>query len=148
MNTKLIVEYIQHMIRSYRDPEEYGSWGAEYESYIYRARINVGQDQCSYNYERFDIGQEVKPGEVVYVLYMIYSDGDSFGRARGKIEVLWVFKDASAAFEAKKNVEKYKKEYSIKIKTEVGTEITLSNPGSGYFERVDSVDIKTLIVEA
>ena len=78
---------------------------------------------------------------------MIYTDGDSFGFATGKGEVLWVFEDIESARLAQRMLEENKKEFSIKFEDGKGNTIQFSNPGAGYFESVENISIDSYFVK-
>ena len=142
MNTKLTVQYDQNLVYNKSPKERYGDWSERYESSI----TDVIKDK-QVSGEEFNIDQDVNLGDIVYVLYMIYSTGDSFGRSTGNIEPLWVFKDAKVAVATMRELEKNQKADSLVFKTESGREIKLSNPGAGYFECVDKIDIQICMVK-
>ena len=98
------------------------------------------------NYEKFNTEFEVDVGDIIWVLYMVYSSGDSFGYGTGYGEVMWVFKDKNAAIEAYKAFEDQKKEFSLVFESDSFKKITLSNPGAGYFSRIDGIYLQTYVV--
>lgn len=114
-------------------------WHREYDFGIY----GVNLDQ---NGESVDVDFEAKVGDTVYVLSMTYGTGDSFGNSSGEGEILWVFKDFDVAREAALKVREQQNEYSVVFSDENGNVHQLSNPGAGYFECVESVDITTCVV--
>ena len=93
-----------------------------------------------------NVGFEAEAGTPVHVLWMTYSNGDSFGHGSGYGEILWVFEDADVARHALKAWQDNSEQYSITIKDETGRDIMLSNPGSGYFESVDSLQVDTFLL--
>ena len=144
---ELFVQYEQTCDESHRSDEQWGDW---YESNTFTVRGVSVSTRDRWNEEKFAVGFDVKPGEAVFVLYMIYSTGDTFGRAEGCGEVLWVFKDPDTAREAlrlwREENDKRDPEYSVKFKDETGRVIQLSNPGAGYFENVSTIDLETFLV--
>lgn len=146
MATELFVQYTQHCISSHRDPEPFGDWREEYDFSVNGVSLTSRSRYCD---ETITVGVEIKAGEPVFVLYMTYSSGDSFGRAYGKGEVLWVFKDPALAMKAKKQWENDAEEeskYSVEFEVDGGQTIKLSNPASGYFENVGHIDVSTFLV--
>ena len=144
---ELFVQYSEHCTHSEREPVEYGSWS---ESYDFRVTGVSLTSKNRYDEERLGCLVEVKAGEPVFVLYMTYSTGDTFGRADGKGEVIWVFKDAALAMQAKalweKENEKRDPEFSIEFEVDGGEKVKQSNPAAGYFENVGYVDVSTFLV--
>ena len=142
--TKLFVQYNERCICSHRASGRYGDWSEEYDFDV--KSVSATSRNNFYAEETINVGIDVAAGDVVFVLYMTYSTGDSFGRATGKGEVLWAFKDAAIAMKAKAAWEQKGKDYSIEFEVDGGNTITLSNPASGYFENLGAVDIATFLV--
>jgi hypothetical protein len=86
----------------------------------------------------------------VFVLYMTYDTGDSFGRAYGKGEIIWVFKDPDLATKARLKWEaennKRDPEFSIEFEVDGGQTVKQGNPAAGYFENVGNIDVGTFLV--
>ena len=145
--TEVFVQYSEVCTHSEREDVEWGSWSEDWDFSV-RSVSTSSRDR--YNEEKFTLDIDVKAGDHVFVLYMVYSTGDTFGRASGKGEVLWVFKDADTAREAlrlwKEENDKRDPEYSVKFEDDTGRVIQLSNPGSGYFENVSYIELETFLV--
>jgi hypothetical protein len=124
---------------SYLSSEPYGDW---YEHWDCRVNeVYIQKEAGHYYADSFKLGDvDLKSGSPVFVLVMHYDTGDSFGRATGKMEVLWVFDNYQDASDARKAVEANQEEFSVKFETARG-EIKMSNPGAGYFESVNNIDI-------
>ena len=143
----LFVQYHEDCTENYHSGEQYGDWRQSY---------NFGVDGVSltsrdrWNEEKLGCLVDVKAGEPVFVLYMTYDTGDTFGRATGKGEVIWVFKDAMLAMKAKEiwNIENDKRdpEFSIEFEVDGGEKVKQSNPAAGYFENVGYIDVATFLV--
>lgn len=135
----------------YSHQEEHGDgpWDYSWEESrsIDLQRVSLTQDKKMYPDDTFTIPGEVKAGDRVYVLYMTYSWGDSFGWGEGMLEVLWVFTNENTCREAMRQIEENAKSYSVPVTLENGEKQVLHNPGSGYFERLESVDYESFIVE-
>ena len=144
---ELFVQYDEICTHSYRSPEQWGDWSEEYDFNVRGVSLS---SRDRWNEEKFNLDIDVKAGEPVFVLYMTYSTGDTFGRATGRGEVLWVFKDPDTAKEAlriwKEENDKRDPEYSVKFEDDVGRVIQLSNPASGYFENLGYLDLQTFLV--
>ena len=144
---ELYIQYDERCTHSEREPVEYGSWREEYDFRVTGVSLTSRE---RWGEEKFEIGCDVKAGDPVFVLYMTYSTGDSFGRAEGRGEVLWAFKDAKTATEAmkrwKEENDKRDPEFSVKFEDDVGRVIQLSNPAAGYFENMGYLELVTFLV--
>ena len=82
----------------------------------------------------------------VYILYVIYSTGDSFGHDENNcFEPIWVFKDRDLMLKAKEIIEQND---TNPIDLDVGKDrpLSLSASWQGYFERLEDVNfIETFI---
>ena len=83
-------------------------------------------------------------------MYVTYDTGDSFGRARGVGEIIWVFKDATLAMKAKQKYEeenaKCNPEFTITFEVDGGETLSQSNPAAGYFENFGYASVETFLV--
>lgn len=144
---ELFVQYQEDCTHSEREPVEYGSWSEEWDFRVLSVSMT---SRGRWDEEKFEVGFDIKAGEPVFVLYMTYSTGDTFGHANGRGEVLWVFKDADTAREAlrlwKEENDKRDPEFSVKFEDDVGRVVQLSNPAAGYFENVGEIDLVTFLV--
>lgn len=122
--------------------EPYGDWSA---SYVFNVK-GLSLNKPRTDYEKFNTCFDVKEGDTVYVLYMIYAEGNSFGGSSGNGEVLWVFKDLDVAKEAKKALEDQGESFSVVFYNELGEKATMSNPGAGYFESVEDIQLESFVV--
>lgn len=143
----LFVQYNEVCTHSEREPEEYGSWREDYDFSITGVSLTSRE---SWNEEKLGCLVDVKAGEPVFVLYMTYSTGDTFGHAEGKGEVIWVFKDPALAMKAKAQWEeennKRDPQFSIAFEVDGGQWITQSNPAAGYFENIGYTSVETYLV--
>ena len=144
---ELFVQYHEHCTESYHSGEQYGDWRKSYDFGIDGVSLT---SRDSRNEEKLGCLVDVKAGEPVFVLYMTYDTGDSFGRATGKGEVIWVFKDPMLAMKAKQQWQeendKRDPEFSITFEVDGGETVTQSNPAAGYFENVGYIDVATFLV--
>lgn len=142
---ELFVQYENYCTHSFREDVEYGDWEEEWEFYP-RGVVASSRGQWSglaHSEEKFNVSFDAKPGDTVHVLYMIYGQGDSFGHGRGYNEIIWVFKDLAVAQQAQKNILDKQEAYTINFEEDSGITVAFSNPGSGYFEHVQRVEIES-----
>lgn len=143
----LFVQYHQCCTESYHSGEQYGDWHSSYDFGVDGVSL-TSKDR--YDEEKLGCLVDVKAGELVFVLYMTYDSGDTFGTARGQGEVIWVFKDVNLAMKAKEQWrienDKPNPDFSIKFEVDGGEYVTQSNPAAGYFENVGYIDVSTFLV--
>jgi len=146
MMTNLYVQFNSCEISHYRDEKEYCEWRSEYDFCVKGVSITHKKE---YDEEKYSL-PDIKIGDVVFVLYMIYSSGDSFGSSTGNGEILWVFKDAELGEKAKAKFEAENDscdpKFSIEIETDEGTTFKMSNPAAGYFKNMAAVRLDTFLV--
>lgn len=144
---ELFVQYHEHCTHSYREDKEWGEWRESYDFGIDGVSL-TSRDR--WNEEKLGCLIDVKAGDAVFVLYMTYDTGDTFGRADGKGEVIWVFRDPTLAMVAKAKWEleneKRDPEFSIEFEVDGGEKVTQSNPAAGYFENVGYISVETFLV--
>lgn len=136
---KLYVNHSSYCEYTERSDEKYGSWSTVLDPSVDGVRFT--DYPIPYNGDEFEVCFDADIGDKVYVLWMVYSDGDSFGTCTGKHEVLWVFKDFSTAYRAKQTVESQSEGYSLEFVDEVGNLIKLSNPAYDYFSNITALNI-------
>ena len=92
----------------------------------------------------------IKSGDSLFVLWCVYSSGDSFGHGTGYSEVLAVYKDVEVAKKAlgiwNKQIRQSDATYTIKTPFTKDVFIDISNPGSGYFEDLTDVNLAVVTV--
>ena len=145
--TELFVQYNKECIDSYRSEEMYGDWREEYDFNVTGVSL-TSRDR--WGEDKLGCLVDVKAGEPVFVLYITYDTGDSFGRARGVGEIIWVFKDATLAMKAKAKYEeensKSNPEFTITFEVDGGETLSQSNPAAGYFENFGYASVETFLV--
>lgn len=146
---KLYVNYHEHLIEDYHDVQEYGDWYKEYKYEIRSVGLSSLADWegIGYDIEEFTTDFDVDPGDLVYVLWMTYRTGDTFGHSEGQGEVLWVFKNRTAAESAR---EIWKANacdaYSVEFLTDTGKKVQVSSPAAGYFEDLGVLGLTEFVV--
>lgn len=137
------VTYTEHMIESYYSSEPYGSWSETMEFTVTGAHLSK-QTRKSNDLIPVDFPLEV--GDYIFVLYLIYSNGDSFGNCRGRGEIIWVYKTLEAA-EFAREIWESTDEYLIDTPTESGGIVKLHNPAYNYFSSTQRVGIECVEVQ-
>jgi hypothetical protein len=93
------------------------------------------------------IDASLKKGDIVYILYAIYSTGDSFHRdIDGELEIILASLDYDYLDFIKHELVKDGND-SIKLCLENGEMTTFYKPWSGYFESLSEIDIKLVKIE-
>ena len=97
----------------------------------------LSRHEREHSYEEIDVPFEVKKGDTVYVVYVRYKTGGTFGRILGAWVIVGVFNslDEAAALERSINDRSYEKRKGIYV------------PWRGYFERFESCDIEYMTVK-
>lgn len=143
-NTTLYVKtntYGYHITDNDSDSDEhYPSWSASYTFDIERVSTLIK------GYDKFNVKFIVNKGDVVYVLYIEYSSGDSFGNSTGNGEVLWVFKDEFLALQAKEYIEQNGISNYFIFANEKDELVRIYNSYNGYFSGIESVEYKPFVV--
>jgi hypothetical protein len=141
--TKIHVETTSNTLSHQRAKKRYGNWSAEYTFGVEGVSLNK---DAYFSPHEFEVPYEVNTGDVIFVLSMTYSSGDSFGTSRGHGSVLYVFKDKNLATEAAKLIRQDEDAYTFNFKTEDGSIKEVRNPASGYFEHITTVSLQGFIV--
>lgn len=136
---KVLVEYEERCTHSEREKVQFGSWSENYSSSITNVRRISDDEDRPYHSEVFTVPEGT---EQVYVVYMIYSTGDSFGRSEGNIDIVHCTASEDAAHELADRITKNPDEYTIEFKDDFGRDIKISNRGAGYFEHIDYVAVE------
>lgn len=139
---RIIVTEEEICTSRYHSGEQFGDWEEHYSYDVVSARVANDDAGNSYGEE----GYMIPDGSTeVHVIYMIYDTGDSFGSAYGRGAILGAFGNREVAEKALEEIEKQAKldKYSIEVEDDFKRKIKLSNPGAGYFESVNSINLRT-----
>jgi hypothetical protein len=140
---KVINEKRTHSTRGEGD---YADWSED----IYNDIRELEIVDSDYSYRDVIADFDVKSGDIVFLVYALYSDGDSFGSSTGNIEYVAVYKSKEKAEACVKqindSVDKSRNTYSMEYTTESGSVLTVSCPWIGYFNRLESAEVRRLIV--
>lgn len=126
------------------DGEQFGAWSASSSHSIDTVVLKTTE------YPDITSSIDFQMGDIAFVVWAVWSSGDSFGHESGaSSEALGIFKDAKAAFELKNFIEskKWNDDHTLDFKTSDGQQIKSNWVGwSGYFESLDYVEITTVLV--
>ena len=135
------VEYTEECTTRNRDGHD---WYEDYSSEV-TAAYRVDDDDETYSY-RSDVFLVADNATEVFVVYMIYDDGDSFGRATGKIDLIHCTSNEESADLLAKYIVENKNEGSFKFKDDLGRDVSVHNTGSGYFESIGYIGVERLVI--
>ncbi len=140
---RICVTYDELCTHDERSGEQYGDWSESYSSSVTGAYRIGDDDEAPYDSETFIVPDDAAE---VFVVYMIYSTGDSFGHADGKIDIIHCTSNEEAADKLVKLITDKPDEYTIKFTDDFGREISLYNRGAGYFESITYVEVERYTV--
>lgn len=142
------VDIDKTLISSYRSPEEYGEWRAEYSVKIGNIVKKTDKWPDVNSVHDFEVGDEA------YLVTATWSSGDSFGWGKNNnTEALYLFKTAKAAFKFKKYLnslatDKYNYEEVKYIDETENIEVKLPYlPWVGYFESLERIEVTVVFVD-
>ena len=140
---ELFVQSQSICTHSYYEPVEYGDWADEFDFTVHgvSATSRGEWSGLAYPEERFNVAFTAEPGADVYVLWMTYGTGDSFGHGSGYGEIVWVFKSLEVAEAARKQIDLNRDQFSLEFFDDASNMIEYSNPGAGYFENIERLEI-------
>ena len=106
-------------------------------------------------YSNLEVGFKVVPNKTYYLLYAIYSTGDSFGHDDGRIAFIDMFESKKVADANAKRLEKHyraergygKNRYSVKLTNSTGKSYAYCPPWMGYFESLSNIEVKSVQVQ-
>ena len=145
------IKILNDMVHNRKESdEEYGDWSAETIHHITGA-IKVKEKE----YFNLEVNDNFLNKEV-YLLYILYSRGDSFGTGSGNIEYLDIFENYDKALEVKKIIDddyEEKPNYTFEpsdlfYTKENGNIVKIpTHIYRGYFEHLESVNILKIIIK-
>lgn len=137
---RVTVEYDQYCTEDYHSGEQFGDWRTSYSCSVTGVRV-LGEDEKSgYHGETFLLPDDAT---TAYVVYMIYSTGDSFGHSDGNIDILHCTASSEKAHELAKKITENSNEYTIKFTDDFDREVSIHNNGAGYFESIDYIEVES-----
>jgi hypothetical protein len=108
--------------------------------------VSIGED-----HNRLSLPGTVEQGDVVWLVYAVWSDGDSFGRDDGaRIEFITVHRDEVIARANALVLSDVDEDAGygqrVMLRLDDGTEMPYTIPWLGYFERLDYVRCERFVV--
>ena len=139
--------YVQHRelcIESERGEGRHADWSRTNEFIVEGVTLDT---KNRWGYDAIQIAPAVLEGDRIWVLWVTYRSGDSFGSETGKGEIIWAFTDPKVADNALVALEKRGgKVNSFDFVDEDGEELHLSNPANDYFSRVEGFHLQAFTV--
>lgn len=135
---RVAVEYDQYCDEDYHSGEQYGEWRTSFSSSVTGVRVLGEKENAGYTSEVFILPDDTT---TAYVVYMIYSSGDSFGNSNGNIDIIHCTSSSEKAHELAKKITENSEEFTIKFIDDFDREISIHNNGAGYFEHIDYVEV-------
>lgn len=122
------------------EDKEYGSWIQKYETSI----NEISLIQCDYEYESVVSLHDFKIGDSCFLVWIEYSDGDSFGTKTGCYDLQYLAKTREEAEEYVKVIQKMIDDEKHRIDI---NGIPLMNPCYDYFVVLEKIHIDKFIIK-
>lgn len=144
---KIYVITMQQCTHSEYSDEPYGDWYRSMDCSVLGVSLEKPRVGVDEEYDEFELGDcAIEPGDMIYVITMHYSTGDSFGREDGCMEVMWATPSITEAEGIGRAIREQESAFSVKFTLESGKTIEMSNPGAGYFESIDCIEVEGFAV--
>lgn len=100
-------------------------------------------------YSDLSIGFIPEEDKTYYLLYAIYTTGDSFHTSSGNIEFVDLFEDEELGWENYRILQNHKEGngYSAILKNQLGLKYSYHIPWIGYFENLESLELMPIELE-
>lgn len=125
--------------------KRYGSWWKDSTHTFHGLVSDIGKT-TSFGYEMVTTSADAKPGDLLYLLWVEYSTGDSFGTSRGNFCEVGVYDDEEKAKHIASLIRddcKIKKDEPTILVDMDGVNVSTTT-WKGYFERLQDVHIELL----
>ena len=121
-------------------------WG---ERACYRTNHYIRGFKVGKEYGDLDVAYEIDEDKNYYLLYVLYTTGDSFGYDEGRIEFVGLYRTAE---EADANVDRIEKHcsdngnemFTVELISPSGTKYKCHTPWKGYFNSIDDIRVDTI----
>ena len=131
------VTYINVVDEAYTDVTQEADPEDEWSGESTDTSHNIQGIKLGKNYGDVECSFEVVPGETYFLLYYLYSTGDSFGTASGQIEFVGLYNDLKLAEKSCKALNTFNKRDPNNPRKTIGNPITIWNDlGQPYRESV------------
>lgn len=149
-----MVNYIRVLYNEYTEVTRVADSDDEWNRDDTSTTYSIGNVRVVPEREWFDfpVGFTPERGESYWLVYVVYSTGDSFGYdENGGIEFIDLYRtleEAQAVVDAIEENDRGANEYSIPIRNSVGDEYNLScSAWTGYFENLTYAEARQVTVE-
>ena len=147
--TKICVNY-----SSYTDVEAEHDFGDEFSGEDTHTTHDIESVYVSNEKDYYDLNVpfDVVEGKQYYLLYGLYSTGDSFNHDSGRLQFVDLYQTIEMADANKKILEDHNKitgtkdDYTAQLLMDDGTIYPFNVPWKGYFESLESLVIETVNV--
>ena len=137
-----VIDEVFYGVSREGDPNDTWDRDSTYEDH------NVTGIRVVEGYSDLEVGFTPEPNKDYWLLYGIYSTGDSFGTDDGRISYVDLYEDRGVAEENAKRLRKHNEGnedcYSCKLIHESGKEYQFHVPWKGYFERLSYLEVKAV----
>lgn len=146
-----MTKYVQLLAHSYRstsrEPNPDDNWDRGDSSTEWDVTgLKLGNKD---HHRALPVDDDIEIGQTLYAVYAIYSTGDPFGYDEGAcLELVSLHKIEEIALRNVKAIEKGCKESgSLMIELDNGEKVPRYCPWDGYFEVLDSVEVRGFVVQ-
>ncbi len=147
--SNLYVDVDHNCYDSYHSGEQWGDWHSHSSTKINGVSLCTQKDGWR---DRVPIDFDVKIGDTIYLIYCVYSTGDSFGHASGgSYECIIAYKTLAKADAARKALDSSSKNFddcTVNLVSESGKIVPYYRPWLGYFESLDRLIIESFTVSS
>jgi hypothetical protein len=166
-----VIDDSHSYITEHGDGKQWGRRDCYAEEHNIRGVRDVGEK----GYYDLQTAFDLDPTRPYFLVYGIYSTGDSFGHDEGRIEFVGLYEDLEVAHENVRRIQQHNEmynqlenrwytsskqmskaemtklrktfePYSVQLVTEDGQEYKVHVPWHGYFERLTEVEVQPVLV--
>ena len=125
-----------------RGEGEYARWGRD----TYHSIQGI-KKASNKEYSDFESSFEPEPDITYFLLYVLYTDGNSFGKSTGNIEFVDLYRDRDVAKKAAEAIKDHaeanenKRDRNLTIPLDCGEDHAIYPPWIGYFNEIEDIII-------